>query len=529
MYEVIIVGSGASGVAAALEFADQGVKALILDVGNTIPDKHFRVEGNLYDYRKQYDCFELMIGERFQSLSNLGIKKTLPVKLTAPNMEYVTRDAQRLSPTDEADFYAVQSFASGGLANAWGAGLYRYNDQDLERFPFRKSDLTTYFDKLTQEIGISGTADDLTPYFGSAKFLQPPLKLSHNMEKLYQRYNLKRDILNHDGFYLGHARVGVLSKAKDGRPPCDYSNLEFWQDLPYIYTPPITLRKLIANGKVVYQKEVLVKSWSEQPEGIRVEGIQTETNQPISFEGKKLVLAAGTINTTKIVLKTYRDYQKKLTLFDNPALQFPLILPFSLGRRLETNAFGLVQLNLIWESKIFSSIVQGSIMEITSPRRAEFFANLPFSANANLALIRYLLPAMMVIQLFFPAPCQKPSFLSLQKNGHLYIQGQSNTIDIEKVKGLLKHLRRLGAWSHPSLFVKVPTGHGIHYAGTLPMKHSPKEYECDAFGKLYGSQNVCIADASGFPSLPAKNSSFTMMANAMRIADYIARELRKNS
>jgi hypothetical protein len=305
--------------------------------------------------------------------------------------------------------------------------------------------------------------------------------------------------------------------------------LEFWQDLPYIYTPLITLRKLIAKGKAVYQKGILVESWSEQAERVRVDGIQTDNNQPISFESKRLVLASGTINTTKIVLKTYRDCQTKLTLLDNPALQIPLVLPFSLGRRLEIDAFGLVQLNLVWESKTFNCISQGSIMEITSPRRAEFFASLPFSANANLALIRFLLPAMLVMQLFFPASCQKPSFLSLQENGRLRIQGQANMIDIEKVKGLFKHLRRLGAWSHPSLFVKVPAGHAIHYAGTLPMKHSPKKYECDPFGKLCGSQNVFIVDASGFPSLSAKNSSFTMMANAMRIADYVTHELKENS
>jgi choline dehydrogenase-like flavoprotein len=39
---------------------------------------------------------------------------------------------------------------------------------------------------------------------------------------------------------------------------------------------------------------------------------------------------------------------------------------------------------------------------------------------------------------------------------------------------------------------------------------------------------VFIADSSGFPMLPAKNMSFTMMANAMRIADYVIRELKEN-
>jgi choline dehydrogenase-like flavoprotein len=510
MHEVIIVGSGPAGVAAALELSNKGVKPLILDVGNAKKNNSPRVEGNLYAYRKQHDCFKLLIGEKFQRLSNLGNEKPVPLKLTAPNVGYVTKDAQRFSPIDETDFNAIQSFATGGLANAWSAGLYRYNDHDLEEFPFQEGDLAPYFDNLTQEIGISGTDDDLTPYFGSTRFLQPPMKLAHNAERLYRSYQRKKAVSHRFGFYLGHPRVCVLSEAKDGRPPCDYSNMEF-------------------NGKVLYRKGVLVESWFEGPEGIWVEGIQTDTNQPIRFKGKKLILAAGAINTAKIVLKTYQDFHTKLTLLDNPSLQIPFVAPSSLGHRLEIDAFGLVILNLIWESTTFNCILQGTILELTSLMRADFFADLPFSANANLALIRNLSPAMLGMQLFFPASIQSPSFLSLRENGHIHIQGQPNTIDLSKIKGLLRHFRRLGAWSHPLLVMKVPTGHTIHYAGTLPLRSSPeKKYECNPFGRLYGSHHVFIADSSGFPMLPAKNMSFTMMANAMRIADHVTRELRKN-
>ena len=530
MYTVIIVGSGPAGVAAALECSNKGIKPLLLDVGNTKTNNFPLIEGNLYTYRRHHDCFKLLIGEKFQRLSNLGNEKPIPLKLTAPNMEYVTKDANRFSPIDERDFNAIQSFATGGLANAWSAGLYRYNDLDLEAFPFKQNDVAVYFDALTQEIGISGTDDDLTPYFGSTSFLQPPLQLAQNAERLYRRYQRKKAISHRFGFYLGHPRICVLSKPKDGRPPCDYSNMEFWQDLPYIYTPSMTLERLVDTEKVLYKKGVLVTSWRENTDGIWVEGIETKTDQPIRFKAKKLILAAGAINTAKIVLQTYQDFHTKLPLLDNPALQIPFILPSSLGQRLEIDAFGLVILNLIWESIPFNCTVQGTILELTSLMRADFFADLPLSATANLAFIRYLSPAMLGMQLFFPASIQNPSHLSLLRNGHIHIQGQPNTIDLKKIQGLLRHFRRLGAWSHPLLVMKVPTGHTIHYAGTLPLRSSPvSQYECDPFGRLYGSHHVFIADSSGFPMLPAKNMSFTMMANAMRIADYVTRELRKHS
>ena len=68
------------------------------------------------------------------------------------------------------------------------------------------------------------------------------------------------------------------------------------------------------------------------------------------------------------------------------------------------------------------------------------------------------------------------------------------------------------------LIQKPVTGHAIHYAGTLPMAETPARYQCDPAGKLAGAHRVYIADSACFSALPAKNMSFGMMANAMRIA-----------
>ena len=226
-------------------------------------------------------------------------------------------------------------------------------------------------------------------------------------------------------------------------------------------------------------------------------------------------------------MQTYRDYDTRLGLFDNPTLQIPLLLPSAIGGSLGVDALGLVRLNMIWDAKSFGRIIQGTLMELSSVMRADFFAKLPFSAKGNLALIRHLAPGMLGMQLFFPASVQKPARLSLKKNGQLQIQGYPNSIDLSQIGELLRHFRKWGAWSHIRLVERLPLGSSVHYAGTLPMRHSPRtKYACDRHGKLYGTQNVFVADAACFPALPAKNMSFTMMANAMRMADYVAAELK---
>ena len=70
------------------------------------------------------------------------------------------------------------SYAQGGLANAWGAGVYEFDDKDLSGFPFKSSELRKYYDVLKREIGVSGRKDDLSEYFGETSNLQEPPPLN---------------------------------------------------------------------------------------------------------------------------------------------------------------------------------------------------------------------------------------------------------------------------------------------------------------------------------------------------------------
>lgn len=520
---IIIVGSGAAGTAAALQLARLGLRPLLLDVGIRPHEDGPRAEGNLYEWRKHHDSFELHIGDDLHGLNDLLTGETGIAKLNAPNAAFVTQDAVALSPVDATDFDAIQSFAFGGLANAWGAGLYRFVDTDLEGFPIRAADLAPYADVLTREIGISGADDDLTPFFGDASGLLPPLRLSHNAAQVLARYQRARHRLREQGIFLGRPRVGALSVPYDDRPAVDYSNTEFWQDQPYLYTPALTLEKLIASGQLDYRPGLLVQRWEESSGRVILYAVVLSTGEAVQFSCKAVVLAAGAIGTAKIALQSTKDYTTVLPLWENPAVQIPFVLPTSIGRRLDTHCFGLTQLNLIWQLSTYGCTAQGSILEITSPMRAEFYGRFPLAARANLTLVREMLPAMLVMQLFFPGAIQPAARLSLLQNGWLAVRGHPNIIEVRKLAPLLAAMRSLGMWTHPFLIHKPQTGHAIHYAGTLPMQESPGRYECHPDGRLAGSERVYIADSACFSVLPAKNMSFGMMCNAMRVAEAAAR------
>jgi hypothetical protein len=529
IHEVIIVGTGPSGVAAAMGFVQNAIKPLILDVGFE-PSEPINIQQNFYDYRKSNDSFKVLIEENYAGLHNVINDKTIFPKLISPFMQFVVKDVEKLSPVDEKGFIVTQSFAMGGLANAWGAGLYRCIDDELRDIPLTSTELSPYYNKLTEEIGISGDDDDLTPFFGSTINLLRPLRLSAKAARLYSSYQKKKAVLNGKGIYIGRPRLGVLSENYHDRKKCQYNNFELWlPDMPYIYNPSYTLRRLIDDGNVTYKKSILIKSWSRENDVIIVHGEHVNDKIPLTFRCKKLVLAAGTVNSAKIVLKSKNDYQTELPLYDNIHVQIPLIFLSFIGSRLETEALGLTGLNLVYDADRLNTRLQGSILELTFPARSVFCEMFPFAVRDNLTYTRLFLPSLLAMLLYFPSRKENGGYVKLNPDGSLETHCLPYKVDTRAVKEITRGFLNLGVVTHHLLSRYKPMGYAIHYAGTLPMVRSPEHiYQCNKAGELYKEPGVHIADGSLFSYIPAKNISFTLMANAMRMADHISKEIKKS-
>lgn len=80
-------------------------------------------------------------------------------------------------------------------------------------------------------------------------------------------------------------------------------------------------------------------------------------------------------------------------------------------------------------------------------------------------------------------------------------------------------LRALGCFVPPGMVHVRPMGAGIHYAGTLPMDTSPSPLKVSPLCRSYDFGNLFVADGSTFPALPGKGLTFSLMANATRIAE----------
>lgn len=521
---VIVVGSGAAGVAAAYRLRGRG--ALLLDVGLRPPASALR--GNLYDLKRDpgaIDLFGELIGPRFESLHNV-FHSYLSPKLKAPRMQFVVDQAARLSPAAGAGFEAVMSFAAGGLANAWGAGLYRCDDSDLAGFPIGAAELEPFYDALTEKIGLSGADDDLGRFFGPARGLLPPLRLDSNGAALLGRYRRKREQMNRAGLYIGRPRLAVLTRAHDGRPAYGYDALEFFRaGDPAVYTPALTLTEMAGRGEIAYRPGVLVERYVETAAGVDVVARDLESGERRVFSARRLILAAGALNTAKIALRSNDDCETRLPLLDNAVSYIPLLDPLRIGAALEQEFYPAAMLNAVYAGPLHPGAIQMTLYGVAGALRSDFLFDFPFSARGNVAAAKYLTPALVVAQLFYPDGPRPGNYLRLRPTGELELVYQSKKLGAVEA-GLLALFRRLGYLGLARFCKYLAPGNSFHYAGGLPMKAAPKgRYETDKNGRLAAARAVYVADAANFPALPSKNHSFTMMANAMRVAAEVERSL----
>ena len=87
------------------------------------------------------------------------------------------------------------------------------------------------------------------------------------------------------------------------------------------------------------------------------------------------------------------------------------------------------------------------------------------------------------------------------------------------MKRVKRALRELGCFVPPGMAHIRPMGASVHYAGTLPMseREVPRTVSPDC--RSHDFENLYLVDGATFPFLPAKNITFTLMANAARVAE----------
>ncbi len=536
MHDAIVVGSGPAGANAASALVEGGRSVLMLDVGDVeakyqplIPARSFRAlrEGDPAQHR-------YLLGDDLEGVSVGGVR--LGAQLTPPRL-YVTGSASRHSPLASDTFHAAESLALGGLGNAWGAGVFAFDEQELADWPLARADLAPHYEAVARRIGISADDDDLTPFFGRLDATLPPLELDTNAETLLRRYRARREVLNRQGFFLGRPPLAVRTTEHEGRGPHEYRDMEFWADTDRsVYRPRWTVEDLRHHARFAYGGRQLVLRFEEHEGAVAVTARHVETGEVRVFRARTLLLAAGTLGTARIVLRSLGRYGVRVPLLCNPYTYVPVIHWAMLGRPARDRRHSLAQLSAMYRPASGGDrpegVVQTQFYSYRSLLTFKLLREAPVAYREGLRMMRLLMPAFGILGINHddrPSPLRYCALRppSGADDGTLEVEyaltpEERARIDTNE-RAILRHFRQLGCWP----LKRIRPGHGssIHYAGTFPAVANPSGLTCDAEGRLAATRAVHLVDGSTFPYLPAKGLTFTIMANANRIGALLAQRL----
>jgi choline dehydrogenase-like flavoprotein len=151
------------------------------------------------------------------------------------------------------------------------------------------------------------------------------------------------------------------------------------------------------------------------------------------------------------------------------------------------------------------------------------------AVRQSLGGLKFLAPALqkrlLIVQGYLHSDESASIVMTLKRDGQkdfLQLKPVLNpeTPDVVKrvVSELFKQCRALGGIVVPPMLQIARPGRGFHCGGSLPMRAKPGNFESDCFGRPSGWSRVHVVDASVLPTVPATTITFSVMANAHRIA-----------
>ena len=525
-FDYIVVGSGPSGAMCAQTLVEAGRKVLMLDAGLQANNLDDTITDTFEEIRKtRRDQHKTFLGERFESISQNTLQK---VAQLTPQRLHVT-DTKHFLPFNSNSFFPVESLAYGGLGEAWGLGCNTFSENELRQVGLNVSEMKAAYQCVADRIGISYTKNDVELFtMPGIKNLQPGIIVDDNAFTLLNTYNSRKRRIQKEHFFMGTPSLALLTRDKNERLATQYTDMDFYGNPGNsAYRPSITIRELEKSPNFVYKPDVLVTSFSEAIHDVTVMGTAIDTNVPVSYSGKKLMLASNVLSTARIVLRSFDAYDTRIPILCNPYSYLSCLALNRLGKLNGARRTSTVQLSLFHDADLQNAdVAMASIYSYGSLMMFRVLNETFVNVKDALAILRFLMPSIIIGGIHHPDKPGVTKYVRLLKSqdswaGDIldarYKLSEEEEIKIErrnkKFASIFRQLRCL-----PLKKVTPPVGASVHYAGTLPFHNTEERLTTQFSGRLSATKNVFVADGSGFKFLPAKGITFSLMANAHRTA-----------
>jgi choline dehydrogenase-like flavoprotein len=501
--QVIVVGSGPAGISVTWPMVRAGLQVLMVDAS-----EDDQATGRADRKRP----VEAPWGANSGNSSGVSTKPdNISPKFATPLAQTTMEGFASRNGLLTRNFFVAGSLAAGGLSKIWGALAEPFAPDEFFGFPFNAAAMAPFYAEVARRIGI------------------PPSK-SNNMERptslparrIYSQYSSKpRD----HQFELRAATNAVNEIVMEGREACSRCGACLYGCEGHsIYDSALELPALRRFPNFTYAPDHFVRE-IRSVEGTHVLDIETKKGGRL-LSAKTIIMAAGTIATSHLVLRFINLIDRAVPLLSNPAAVSAFILPSFVNSECPKESFGLGQ--LYFRLRTDAALACGVIYGADTLPLDLFAARIPFSRPTALRLAYALAPALLMSTCYLPGEFSRnvmrvhPGSTSRK----ITIEGLDNPgsgPELRRVlRGLSKHLKQFGAVRVPFSTSILPAGADAHYAGVFPMG-GKGVLSTTQWGELRDHPDVFLVDGSVLTRLPATHPTLTIMANADRIGHEIVR------
>ena len=545
-YDLIVVGSGATGGWVAKRAAEAGLRVALVEAGRKSDDTDYRehVAASALPYR----------GRTERPLTRLQPQQSQSYACDEWNAHFFVNDLLEPYVAGNEPFpWVGRTRLVGGRTNVWGRQSYRFSDLDFKaashdgvgvNWPIAYADLAPYYEIVERYVGISGQAEGF-PVLPDGVYL-PPMPMTCAERALRDRVKARFNRLVTIG------RTANLTTAVDGRASCHYCGPceRGCVTHSYFNATFTTVADAVKTGKTTLVTDAMVHQVLMDPDRHRATGIRyidRTTRQVHELRARAVVVCAQMFESMRI-------------LFNSATRQDPGGLGNSSGL---LGKFLMVHFTDAGATAEFPEFPDTPTLG--APRRptgifVPRFRNLP--GEARQAYLRgFGYQGQSSVSFSMDAPGYGDRYkravmtgvtrINLQGFGeHLPDQRNFVALDPQVVdawgipalridiairdneKAMLQDMANaaaemLEASGGTNIKPRVNPRWASHEVGCARMGDDPKTSVLTPFQRLHDVGNVFVMDGSGFASGGYANPTLTMMALAVRSTDHLLEVMRQ--
>lgn len=519
---MIVIGSGPAGMAAAWALAERGHEVTVLDAGRG-PDERVSQKYAELSERPPEEWRAELVEELRQEFS-IGRSKLPPKPVLGSLHPYAPSDPS--APAPGSGIGLIPSLGRGGLSAVWGAAILPYRETDLAGWPLRLEDLAPFYGSVLEFLPLAARRDRLEVEFPLYAEGPTDLQPTAQIRSLLSDLEIGAAALEEQGVMAGRARIAVRTADGPTGQACQYTGLCLHGcPLGSIWSAEQALNELRSRWGVRYLPGSYVERLEESASGVEV--LYRTVDRQESMRAERVFVAAGVLPTTRLLLHSLDAVGETVELRDSQYYTFPLLRSrgcrVSVGEQGNTLAQAFIELNDREDPRRSGHI---QVYGYSDLMLREAAATLRLSPRLVERLAQPLLSRLLFCQGYLHSDRSRAIQAELRgsdPNAPLELSPVGSADAVERrVVAMLGRLRAIArplqaVPLRPLLQVWEP-GRGIHVGGSFPMSADPTGLESDLLGRPAGLRRVHVVDSSVFPTVPPTTITYTVMANAQRIA-----------